>query len=98
MKTLPARHDLETITVCITGRVQGVGFRVAALRQAHMYGVTGWIRNAANGSVEALLQGTPDQIDQMLTWLHFGPPSARVREVTSERLFTDRHYDRFEQQ
>ena len=97
MKTLASPHDFETLAVRITGKVQGVGFRLATVRHAHMVGVTGWVRNAPDGSVEALLQGDPDQIDRMLSWLHHGPPAARVDEVSSEREFTERHYDRFEQ-
>jgi acylphosphatase len=98
MKSLSPRHDFETISVRITGRVQGVGFRIAAVRRAHMLGVTGWVRNAADGAVEALLQGSVDAVDQMLSWLHQGPPGARVAEVTHEQQFVERRYDRFEQQ
>jgi acylphosphatase len=98
MKTLPSNHNVETITARITGHVQGVGFRAAAARQAHLVGVTGWVRNARDTSVEVLLQGTHDQIDLMLSWLHHGPSAARVDSVSSEREFTDRHFDRFEQQ
>lgn len=97
MKTLPPAHELETLSVRVAGRVQGVGFRVATVRQAHALGITGWVRNAADGSVEALLQGPPDQIDQMLSWLHQGPPAARVDSVDNQREFTERRYDRFEQ-
>lgn len=98
MKSLTSQHDVETLLVRITGRVQGVGFRAAAVRQAHLMKVTGWVRNANDGSVEALLQGSPDQVDRMLSWLHVGPPGARVADVTHERDFTERHFDRFEQQ
>jgi acylphosphatase len=89
---------IETLSVKVTGRVQGVGFRAAAVRQAHWLGVTGWVRNAGDKSVEACLQGHPDQVDRMLSWLHAGPPGARVNEVTHQQQFTERHFDRFEQQ
>jgi acylphosphatase len=98
MKRLPPNHNAETIRIRITGRVQGIGFRAAAVRQAHLLQVTGWVRNATDGSVEALLQGTHDQVDRMLSWLHQGPRGARVDELTTERDFTDRRFDRFEQQ
>ncbi len=81
----------------ITGRVQGVGFRAAAVRQAHLLGVTGWVRNAADGSVEALIQGEPEQVDQMLSWLHRGPPSAKVAEVKHNPNDTERYFDNFQQ-
>jgi len=97
MKNLPRDHRVETISVRILGHVQGVGFRAATVRQAHMLGVTGWVRNATDASVEALLQGTPDQIDRLLSWLHQGPPTSRVDEVGTQRELTDRRFDRFEQ-
>lgn len=83
--------------VRITGRVQGVGFRIATVRHAHMLGITGWVRNAPDGSVDALLQGPHDQIDRMLSWLHVGPPGARVAQVESAEENTQRYFDRFEQ-
>lgn len=90
--------DLETNRVRITGKVQGVGFRFATVRRAHALGLTGWVRNEADGSVQALLQGTADQIDQMLSWLQYGPPTARVDGVHVERLYTDdKRYDSFQQ-
>lgn len=93
-------HDkqLETISVHITGKVQGVGYRLATVRRAHLIGAHGWVRNNADGSVEAMVQGTPDQVDQMLEWLRRGPPQARVDELTSERQFIERRFGRFEQQ
>jgi acylphosphatase len=97
MKKLPNDHNLETIIVRVAGRVQGVGFRAATVRQAHLTGVRGWVRNLEDGSVEALLQGTPDRIDRLLAWLRTGPPAARVAEVTHEESHTERRFDRFEQ-
>ncbi|HUH60012.1 MAG TPA: acylphosphatase [Candidimonas sp.] len=97
MKKLAKDNRLETIMVRITGRVQGVGFRIATVRHAHMLGITGWVRNAPDGSVDALLQGPHDQIDRMLSWLHVGPPGARVAQVESAEENTQRYFDRFEQ-
>ncbi|OVZ64916.1 acylphosphatase [Pigmentiphaga sp. NML080357] len=91
-------RPLETVIVRVTGKVQGVGYRLATVRRAHMVGVGGWVRNNDDGSVEALVQGTPDQVDQMLEWMRQGPPQARVDELTSERQFIDRRFARFEQQ
>lgn len=97
MKNLSTDHALETLDVRITGRVQGVGFRAAAVRQAHLLGVTGWVRNNADGSVQALLQGPHDQVDRMLSWLLTGPPGARVDEVDSQPQDTGRRYEHYEQ-
>src|SRR5690554_1260991 len=97
MKSLGTNHGMETLDVRITGRVQGVGFRAAMVRQAHLLGVTGWVRNAPDGSVEALVQGEPEQVDLMLSWLHRGPPMARVAEVTHDPNLTERYFDNFQQ-
>lgn len=97
MKYLGPNHNTETLDVRITGRVQGVGFRAATVRQAHLLGVTGWVRNAADGTVEALIQGDPEKVDHMLSWLHLGPPAAKVTEVTFTQSDTDRQYDSFQQ-
>jgi len=97
MKYLGPHHNIETLDVRVTGRVQGVGFRAATVRQAHLLGVTGWVRNAPDGSVEALVQGEPEQVDHMLSWLHQGPPAAKVAEVTYTQSDTERHFDNFQQ-
>ncbi|MFW7342597.1 acylphosphatase [Pollutimonas sp. H1-120] len=97
MKKLYNDSQAETISVNITGRVQGVGFRAATVRQAHLLGVRGWVRNLEDGSVEALLQGPHDRVDRMLSWLHVGPPGARVGEVNHRETFTERYFERFEQ-
>jgi acylphosphatase len=66
----------------VRGRVQGVGFRQSCAWEAESLGVTGWVRNRADGSVEALLQGTPQQLARMREWLGRGPPMASVKELT----------------
>lgn len=97
MKKLDPRTEVETLRVRVTGKVQGVGFRMAAVRRAHSLGVAGWVRNLEDGSVEAILQGAHDSVDQMLSWLHVGPPAARVDGLECEEMREDRLYDRFEQ-
>lgn len=87
----------ETLYVRVIGRVQGVGFRAATVRQAHMLGVRGWVQNNADGSVEALMQGSVEQVDRLLSWMHKGPPTAAVKEVHHENCAIDKRYDRFEQ-
>ena len=97
MKKLASTTHVETLKVNVTGKVQGVGFRMSTVRQAHSLGVTGWVRNLDDGSVEALLQGPHDRIDKLLSWLHVGPPAARVGLVSMDEIQDDRRYDRFEQ-
>jgi acylphosphatase len=65
----------------IRGRVQGVGFRYAMLEAAASRGVTGWVRNRRDGSVEALVQGEADELDAVVAWCRRGPPAARVLDV-----------------
>lgn len=88
---------IETIHVHIRGKVQGVGFRMSTVRRAHMVGATGWVQNLEDGSVEALVQGTPEQVDAMLEWLGRGPPDAIVRGIEAERQFIDKRYGSFQQ-
>jgi acylphosphatase len=67
--------------VVISGRVQGVFFRVETKRMAGKIGLTGWVRNRADGSVEALFEGPKSKVDEAITWCHRGAPMARVAEV-----------------
>ncbi|MBV6271979.1 acylphosphatase [Alcaligenaceae bacterium CGII-47] len=97
MKQLPVQHSVETLSTIVRGRVQGVGFRAATVRHAHQLKLGGWVRNTDDGDVQALFQGPHDAVDRMLSWLVQGPPGARVDEVSTEEIQTDRHYDRFEQ-
>jgi acylphosphatase len=68
----------------IIGRVQGVGFRDALCSEALHRGVAGWVRNRADGSVEALLQGPPEPVAQLIAWARRGPAASRVEEVRVE--------------
>jgi acylphosphatase len=65
----------------ITGLVQGVGFRYALCGQARRHGVTGWVRNRRDGSVEAVIDGEPQAVEALIQWSHHGPDSARVEKV-----------------
>jgi len=65
----------------VTGRVQGVGYRDALRREALRLGVSGWVRNRRDGSVEALLQGDGARLDALVAWARRGPPLAAVERV-----------------
>jgi acylphosphatase len=73
--------DTRRIQVVISGRVQGVAFRANCQRQANALGVTGWVRNLWDGSVEALLEGSPEVVDAMLSWCRQGPSHAVVTGI-----------------
>jgi len=65
----------------VHGRVQGVGFRAYLRREAERLGVTGWVRNRLDGTVEAMIHGWPDDVAQVLNWMRRGPPAARVTDL-----------------
>ena len=65
----------------VHGRVQGVFFRDTTRRQAAARGVTGWVRNRPDGTVEAVFEGEPDAVDRLLAVAGVGPPGARVDRV-----------------
>lgn len=73
--------DLTRKHVVVTGHVQGVFFRDSTRRVAQRHGVTGWVRNAPDGSVEVELEGAADDVAAVLAWLHRGPEQARVEGV-----------------
>lgn len=72
---MPAKH------VVVTGRVQGVWFRAWTREQAQALGVSGWVRNRADGSVEAVLAGPDAAVEALIAALHVGPSAARVEDV-----------------
>ena len=79
---------MKRVHVYISGRVQGVFFRAETQRAAIGFNLTGWVRNIADGRVEACFEGKDENIDKMLEWCHIGPPAARVEEVlTGEELY-----------
>src|SRR5213594_2905887 len=65
----------------VRGRVQGVGFRWFVEREAHMLGISGWVRNNSDGSVEVLAMGTRDQLLGLRSRLRQGPRASRVDDV-----------------
>ncbi|NNL76736.1 MAG: acylphosphatase [Desulfobacterales bacterium] len=65
----------------ISGRVQGVFFRVETQRAANGIGVSGWVRNRSDGTVEAVFEGDRTRIDAVLEWCQEGPPHANVVDV-----------------
>ncbi|MDY0959232.1 acylphosphatase [Sphingomonas sp. CFBP8993] len=81
----------------ITGRVQGVGYRYWFLGRAESLGLTGWVRNRADGSVEAVVQGPEDKAVRIIAEAESGPPAARVGRVETTELPTDTTLIQFEQ-
>lgn len=75
---------LEQFHAIIKGQVQGVSFRHFTRQEAIRLGVTGWVRNRLDGSVEVIAQGPRQKLDELAHFLHNGPPAARVEEVILE--------------
>lgn len=73
------------VSARITGRVQGVAFRAWTRGEAERFGLSGWVRNEADGSVRALFMGPAAAVATMLDALRIGPPAARVSGVETEQ-------------
>jgi acylphosphatase len=73
----------------ITGRVQGVGYRDWALATGQQLGLAGWVRNRADGSVEALIVGEEQAVGRMIDACRRGPALARVEEIDVEAVDLD---------
>ena len=77
----PAR---KTLRLSIHGRVQGVFFRDSMRREALRLGVAGWVRNCADGSVEAMVEGDASAVHAIVQWAHHGPERAVVQHIDIE--------------
>jgi acylphosphatase len=84
------------VRVIVRGRVQGVGYRVFALRVAQQLGVRGYARNLHDGSVEVVATGDAAQLAALQAHLTQGPPGSRVEAVESARLDPMPHFERFD--
>ena len=78
-------EDRRRAHVFVTGRVQGVFFRATTRERAEAVGADGWVRNLDDGRVEAVFEGTAEQVETMVDFCHEGSPSASVESVEVER-------------
>lgn len=85
---MPARH------LRISGLVQGVAYRESMRHQAERLGITGWVRNRLDGTVEAVIEADEATLAVMLEWVRRGPPAARVNHVDVREC--EGGYERFE--
>ncbi|MEE2730446.1 MAG: acylphosphatase [Pseudomonadota bacterium] len=76
------------IHAVVSGRVQGVYYRASTRERALEIGVTGWVRNRADGSVELEAQGSPEQVENLLAWARQGPEQARVQSCVPREIPT----------
>ena len=80
---------MKAVRVEVHGRVQGVWFRASARAEAERLGVRGWVRNRADGSVEAFAQGDDAAVDALVSWCRTGPTAAEVTRCAVEAVSPD---------
>ncbi|HWH79664.1 MAG TPA: acylphosphatase [Candidatus Binatus sp.] len=76
-----SKVESERVHLKITGRVQGVYYRASALQEAQKLGLTGWVMNCFDGSVEAVAEGDRQKLELLIAWCKQGPDGARVANV-----------------
>lgn len=80
------KRAMPTIRIIAKGKVQGVHYRASARKVAEGLGITGWVRNLPNGSVEAVATGTEDRLAKFIEWCRTGPSGASVSAVDTEPM------------
>ncbi|HEX3099691.1 MAG TPA: acylphosphatase [Patescibacteria group bacterium] len=83
------------VNITVNGNVQKVGFRFAAIEQALELGLTGLVKNYADGKVQIEVEGEIDQLKMFLRWCHIGPKGAHVEKVDYESLEELQNYETF---
>lgn len=86
---------MKTYAFRVSGRVQGVSFRMATRQQATMYGIGGWVRNCPDGTVEGMATGEEALLEEFRAWLQHGPALAKVTKLDWEER-PPQEFDRFE--
>lgn len=81
----------ECIHATVSGKVQGVFYRESTKQMAQSLSITGWVKNNTDGTVELIACGTPENIEKLVSWLHQGPPAARVTDVITHAIPAENH-------
>ncbi|MGH2464258.1 MAG: acylphosphatase [Candidatus Limnocylindrales bacterium] len=92
---MEADSRLERLEATVIGRVQAVGFRVFVASRASALGLTGWVRNGSDGSVECVAEGRRADLETLLAVLQLGPAGARVESVSRSWSAASGAFDRF---
>ncbi len=82
--------------VRVSGRVQGVWFRQSTRQTAEQFGVTGWVRNCPDGSVEAVFEGEKSSVQRVIDWCRQGPRQARVDDLQVSWSAATDEFNRFQ--
>jgi acylphosphatase len=83
------------VHVVISGHVQGVWYRAGTRQKAEELGLTGWVKNTANGNVEAVFEGDESAVHEMIAWCRIGPPLAKVTDVKIIQKRVDEEFTGF---
>ena len=83
------------VHVVISGRVQGVWYRASTRQKAEELGLTGWVKNTADGNVEAVFEGDESAVHEMIAWCRIGPPLAKVADVKIIQKRVDEEFTGF---
>ncbi|MBM4764450.1 acylphosphatase [Bacillus sp. B15-48] len=81
--------------IIVTGRVQGVGYRYFTQMKAIQYGITGWVKNRADGSVEMMTSGTKEKLSQFVEDIRRGNPFSIVENVEINETENKERYQSF---
>ena len=85
------------IHVMISGKVQGVFFRISAQDKANELNLTGWVKNIFNNAVEIIAEGDREELSKLTGWLQLGPPNAAIDKISIEwSEQPDRQFSSFE--
>ncbi|MFQ6122067.1 MAG: acylphosphatase [Dehalococcoidales bacterium] len=87
--------DLASVQATVHGYVQGVFFRAFVVRRATELGVTGYVCNTPEGTVEVVAEGERKQLEKLISYLKVGPPGARVEKVATNWSEYTGSYSRF---
>lgn len=79
----------------VSGRVQGVYFRASTVEEARRLGLTGWVVNCPDSSVEVVAEGAREQLEKLIHWCRGGPPGAQVKEVSVEWEMSKEEFQSF---
>jgi acylphosphatase len=77
---------LKTVSITVTGKVQGVFYRQTAKEKATELGIKGEVKNMPDETVQITVTGTKEQIEQLIEWCRQGPPKAEVQNVITEEM------------
>ncbi len=87
---------MQRMTAIVHGRVQGVNFRYFTLQEARRLGLTGWVANRPDGTVEVVAEGPENALASLERWLHRGSPAARVERVDVQWSPASGEFSRFQ--